>query len=74
MSIILPEEAEVDSLNVFTTYALTEEEVENYEISLEDVLKYNRVYIQYSHSNISSALQNILNENYKLETEKKIFR
>ena len=40
--------------------------ITQYDISEEQLLQYNRIYIQYSHSEVLPNLQTILDENYKL--------
>jgi len=45
--------------------------VSSHDISNEDILLYKRIYVQYSHSKVSSRLQTLLDENYKLKEDKK---
>ena len=43
--------------------------ITQYDISEEQLLQYNRIYIQYSHGELSPKLQTILDNNYKLGSD-----
>lgn len=43
--------------------------ITQYDISEEQLLQYNRIYIQYSHGELSPNLQTILDNNYKLGSD-----
>ncbi len=54
-----------DSLNIISQYEAIKE---------ESILRYSKVYIQYSHHGLMSELQAVLDANYKLETDRKDIR
>ncbi len=45
--------------------------VTQYEINAEQILEYNRIYVQYSHSATLSNLQSVLDDNYNLLIDNK---
>lgn len=40
-----------------------------YEAAPEEILQYNRVYVQYSHVDIPSSIKQLLDENYIIESD-----